>query len=98
MAIEDERVVEQRLHPLEGVEELNEPRVVIEECALRRLAESLAEFGKLRIGFFRSAARRDVQSRQRPDAVGAFGIAERLEVRGFEEGIREPSPRRCSRR
>ena len=68
MAIEDRRIVQQHLHPLDAIEDLDQPGVMEVERALHHLAEALVVFGEFGIRRLGAAAGDDIQPRQRSDA------------------------------
>ena len=68
MSVEDRRVVQQLLHPLDAVDDLDQPRVVEVERALHHLAEALVVLGEFDIRRLGAAAGDDVEARQRTDA------------------------------
>ena len=86
---ENGRVVEQLPHALEGVQGLDETRVVIVEAALDDAAETMAVLLELRVGLRRATAVDDVETRERADAVDAVGVAGGLVVRRLHVGVRE---------
>jgi len=50
MSVEDVRLLQQKLHGLEAIHHFDEPRVVIEERAVRHAAEALAKFCEFGVG------------------------------------------------
>src|SRR5450759_826131 len=78
---DDGWVVEQLLHALEGVEGLDQPRIVIVETTLDDAAEPPAVLLELRVGLRRPAPVGDVEASERADAVDAVGVADRLVIR-----------------
>ena len=68
----------------DGVEDLDEARLVVVERALRRAPHPLAELTETVVGLGAAQLVDHVEPGQRPDAVGAGGVAERLPVCGLE--------------
>ena len=56
VAIEDGRIVQQRLHPLDAIDDLDQACVMEVEGALHHLAESLVVLGEFGIRRFGAAA------------------------------------------
>src|SRR6185369_463969 len=87
MRIHDSMVRQQRLHSLECIDNFNEPRIVIKECAVSLYSESLVEFLQFNVGPRSAATFGDIESSQGSDPVDALRIPVRLEVRSLQVGL-----------
>ena len=76
---------QQLLDPLDRVEHVDEPRVVVVERAARHAAEALAEAAQLGVRAGRPHPVGDDHPGERPDAIHAVRVAQGLPVRGLEE-------------
>src|SRR5579859_1341911 len=87
MGVENLRILEQCLNLLEGVDDLHQPRIVIQKGAVRDGAEALVKFLELSIGNGSATLIGSIQPAQRSDPVHSRGISERLEVGSLQIGL-----------
>src|SRR5664280_706328 len=84
VSVEDLRIIKQFMNSLEGVDDLDEPRVVIEKGALRHAAKAFAELFEFVVGFRRTAFIDNVDPGQGAHTIDTGRIALWLEVGRLE--------------
>ncbi len=91
VGVQNGRIVEQGLDPLQRVDGFDQARVMVVEGALHGAAVTLAELGQFGVRLGGAALVAGVQPGQGTDAVDAAGEAQRLIIRRLQVRGRQGS-------